>query len=114
MSAAFDANALARLFVEARAHRAKLDVLPEGARPHAAEEAYAAQEATLRALGAEIGGWKVGAKSHDGPIQGAPLPADASLRDALAAMTERHTDRLPVADASGRTIGIVMLADLVR
>jgi CBS-domain-containing membrane protein len=29
-------------------------------------------------------------------------------------MTERHTDRLPVADASGRTIGIVMLADLVR
>jgi osmoprotectant transport system ATP-binding protein len=41
---------------------------------------------------------------------GAPLPADASLRDALAAMT----DRLPVADASGRTIGIVMLADLVR
>jgi osmoprotectant transport system ATP-binding protein len=45
---------------------------------------------------------------------GAALPADASLRDALAAMTERHTDRLPVADASGRTIGIVMLADLVR
>ena len=45
---------------------------------------------------------------------GAPLSAEASLRDALAAMTERHTDRLPVADASGRTIGIVMLADLVR
>ena len=39
-------------------------------------EAYAAQEATLRALNADIGGWKVGAKSHDGPIQGAPLPAD--------------------------------------
>jgi 2-keto-4-pentenoate hydratase len=76
MSAAFDANALARLFVEARAHRAKLDVLPEGARPQSADEAYAAQEATLRALNADIGGWKVGAKSHDGPIQGAPLPAD--------------------------------------
>ena len=45
---------------------------------------------------------------------GAPLSADASLRDALAAMTERHTDRLPVADASGRAIGIIMLADLVR
>jgi osmoprotectant transport system ATP-binding protein len=45
---------------------------------------------------------------------GVPLPADASLRDALAAMTERHTDRLPVADASGRAIGIIMLADLVR
>jgi osmoprotectant transport system ATP-binding protein len=45
---------------------------------------------------------------------GVPLSADASLRDALAAMTERHTDRLPVADASGRAIGIIMLADLVR
>ena len=45
---------------------------------------------------------------------GAPLPADASLRDALAAMTERHTDRLPVADATGRAIGIIVLADLVR
>jgi osmoprotectant transport system ATP-binding protein len=45
---------------------------------------------------------------------GAPVPADASLRDALAAMTERHTDRLPVADATGRTIGVIALADLVR
>ena len=45
---------------------------------------------------------------------GAPLSADASLRDALAAMTERHTDRLPVADASGRPIGVITLADLVR
>ena len=45
---------------------------------------------------------------------GLPLSADASLRDALAAMTDRHTDRLPVADASGRAIGIIMLADLVR
>ncbi|MDR5745517.1 2-keto-4-pentenoate hydratase [Caballeronia sp. LZ029] len=78
MSAVFDADALARLFVEARAHRAKLDVLPEGARPQNADEAYAAQEATLRALNADIGGWKVGAKSHDGPIQGAPLPADGT------------------------------------
>jgi 2-keto-4-pentenoate hydratase len=76
MSAAFDANALARLFVEARAHRAKLDTLPQDARPANAAEACAAQEATLRLLQADIGGWKVGAKSHDGPIQGAPLPAD--------------------------------------
>jgi osmoprotectant transport system ATP-binding protein len=45
---------------------------------------------------------------------GVPLSADASLREALAAMTERHTDRLPVADASGRAIGIITLADLVR
>jgi osmoprotectant transport system ATP-binding protein len=45
---------------------------------------------------------------------GEPLPAEASLRDALAAMTERHTDRLPVVDASGRAIGVITLADLVR
>ena len=45
---------------------------------------------------------------------GEPLPAEASLRDALAAMIERHTDRLPVVDAGGRAIGIITLADLVR
>jgi len=45
---------------------------------------------------------------------GEPLPAEDSLRDALAAMTERHTDRLPVVDAGGRAIGIITLADLVR
>ncbi|WP_250510515.1 2-keto-4-pentenoate hydratase [Caballeronia sp. GACF4] len=76
MSAAFDADALARLFVEARAHRAKLEALPEDARPSNAEEAYAAQKATLHALGASVGGWKVGAKTPDGPIQAALLPAD--------------------------------------
>jgi 2-keto-4-pentenoate hydratase len=76
MSAAFDAATLARLFAEARAHRAKLDTLPEDARPANADDAYAAQSATLHALGARAGGWKVGAKTADGPIQGAPLPAD--------------------------------------
>ena len=45
---------------------------------------------------------------------GEPIAADASLRDALAAMTERHTDRLPVVDSSGHPIGIIILADLVR
>ncbi|WP_250535840.1 2-keto-4-pentenoate hydratase [Caballeronia sp. AZ10_KS36] len=89
MSARFDAAAAARLFVQAKAHRAKLDTLPEGARPSSADEAYAVQEATLRALGAgaanagqatAIGGWKVGAKSTDGLIQGALLPADGVHR----------------------------------
>ena len=45
---------------------------------------------------------------------GEPLPAEASLRDALAAMTERHADRVPVIDGSGNPIGIITLADLVR
>ncbi|MDR5782151.1 2-keto-4-pentenoate hydratase [Caballeronia sp. LZ065] len=75
MSTAFDVNALARLFVEARAHCAQLDSLPTALRPGHPDEACATQDATLRALDAAIGGWKVGAKSVDGPIQGAPLPA---------------------------------------
>jgi osmoprotectant transport system ATP-binding protein len=46
--------------------------------------------------------------------EGEPLALDASLGEALSAMTARHTDRLPVRDAEGRRIGIVALSDLVR
>jgi osmoprotectant transport system ATP-binding protein len=46
--------------------------------------------------------------------QGEPLPLDTSLRDALSAMTTRRTDRLPVCDTKGRSIGVIALADLVR
>ena len=52
--------------------------LPECA-PADAEEAFAAQHELLTRLGAGIGGWKVGAKSPDGPIQGAPLPGGGCL-----------------------------------
>jgi osmoprotectant transport system ATP-binding protein len=45
---------------------------------------------------------------------GEPISTGASLRDALAAMTARHTDRLPVVDETGRPVGIIALADLVR
>jgi len=45
---------------------------------------------------------------------GESLPQEASLRDALSAMTAQRTDRLPVADPAGRPIGIITLADLVR
>ncbi len=46
--------------------------------------------------------------------EGEAIAADASLRDALAAMTARRTDRLPVVDAAGRQVGAIVLADLVR
>ena len=46
--------------------------------------------------------------------EGEPLPSNASLRDALAAMAARHTDRLPVVDAAGQPLGAITLADLVR
>ncbi len=51
---------------------------------------------------------------HGEDAEGEPVPLDASLREALSAMTARHTDRLPVEDAAGRRVGVVTLADLVR
>jgi osmoprotectant transport system ATP-binding protein len=46
--------------------------------------------------------------------EGEPIPLDAPLRDALAAMTRRRTDRLPVCDADGHIVGAIALAELVR
>jgi len=46
--------------------------------------------------------------------EGEPVSLDASLGEALSAMTARHTDQLPVCDAEGRSIGVIALADLVR
>ncbi|HEY4353106.1 MAG TPA: fumarylacetoacetate hydrolase family protein [Paraburkholderia sp.] len=69
-------EALARLVVDARARRAWLDALPHDVQPANAEDAYAVQHDTLRAMRDSIGGWKVGAKTPTGgPIQGSPLPA---------------------------------------
>jgi osmoprotectant transport system ATP-binding protein len=72
-------------------------------------------------VGGEAGGLKllglqtVAERMRPGEsADGEPLPSDASLRDALAAMIARRADRLPVVDASGRTIGAIALSDLVR
>ncbi len=46
--------------------------------------------------------------------EGEPLSIDASLGDALSAMTARRADRLPVCDPEGRRVGVIALADLVR
>jgi osmoprotectant transport system ATP-binding protein len=48
------------------------------------------------------------------PAEGEPLSLDASLSEALSAMTARRADRLPVCDDEGRHLGIIALADLVR
>jgi osmoprotectant transport system ATP-binding protein len=58
---------------------------------------------------------KIGDRVRTGEIaEGDPLPLDASLRDALSAMTARRTDRLPVCDGAGCKVGVIALADLVR
>jgi osmoprotectant transport system ATP-binding protein len=58
---------------------------------------------------------KIGDRLRPGETaDGEPLLLDASLRDALSAMTARRTDRLPVCDAGGRNLGVIALSDLVR
>ena len=44
---------------------------------------------------------------------GEPIKPDTSFADALSQMVLRHTDRLPVADASGKPAGSIGLGDLV-
>ncbi len=57
----------------------------------------------------------VAERLHPGEAaEGEPLPSEASLRDALAAMAARHTDRLPVVDRAGLPLGAISLSDLVR
>jgi osmoprotectant transport system ATP-binding protein len=51
---------------------------------------------------------------RDEAAEGEPLALEASLGEALSAMTARRTDRLPVCDAEGRRVGVIALADLVR
>ena len=46
--------------------------------------------------------------------EGEPIAVEASLRDALSAMTTRRTNRLSVCDAAGQKVGTIALADLVR
>ena len=45
---------------------------------------------------------------------GSPITPQTTLRTALSLMIERGTDRLAVADASGRALGAVHLADFPR
>jgi osmoprotectant transport system ATP-binding protein len=49
----------------------------------------------------------------DDTAPGAPIAAAAPLREALAEMILRRTDRLPVAASDGRALGVVRLADLI-
>jgi osmoprotectant transport system ATP-binding protein len=44
---------------------------------------------------------------------GEPVRLDASLAEAMGLMTAHRTDRLPVADAAGKVVGVIALADLV-
>jgi osmoprotectant transport system ATP-binding protein len=51
---------------------------------------------------------------HGEHADGESVSPEMTLRDALSAMTQRHADRLPVADAAGKSLGVIALSDLVR
>jgi 2-keto-4-pentenoate hydratase len=69
-------SSLSQRLADARRNRStlELDTLSPEQIPTTAEAAYAIQHEILSACGTRVGGWKIGAKSADGPIQGAPLP----------------------------------------
>ena len=70
---------LARLLATAQETRSPLISLRPELVPADAAAAFAVQQRTLALRGQAVGGWKVGAKSPAGPIQGAPLPGDRIL-----------------------------------
>jgi osmoprotectant transport system ATP-binding protein len=57
---------------------------------------------------------KVADRWRRGEVEGEPIDADLTLRDALSQMIARRTETLPVRGQDGRTVGALSLADLVR
>lgn len=68
-----------------RAYQGKTTVtLPAALEPADLQAAFALQQRLLQRCGLATGGWKIGAKSPDGPIQGAPLPQTRIYSSAAA------------------------------
>jgi osmoprotectant transport system ATP-binding protein len=51
--------------------------------------------------------------ARDGAAEGAPLPAEASLADALSRMIWTGKETLPLRDAAGGPAGVVALGDVL-
>jgi len=70
---------LAALLAQAHATRRPIASLAPALVPEDAASAYRVQREVLALRREAIGGWKLGAKSDSGPVQGAPLPASGVL-----------------------------------
>ena len=81
---------LARLLVTAQEARSPLLSVPEELVPVDAGAAFAVQQRMLALRSQAIGGWKVGAKTPAGPIQGAPLPSDGILQSGAVVRCEDY------------------------
>ncbi|RXZ36633.1 2-keto-4-pentenoate hydratase [Oxalobacteraceae bacterium CAVE-383] len=82
-------DALARLFSKAYDSSSTAEVPPALA-PANADDAYAVQQRFLEINKSRIGGWKVGSKSVDGPVQGAALPQRGILRPGAAVQRSNY------------------------
>ncbi|HEX3634874.1 MAG TPA: 2-keto-4-pentenoate hydratase [Paraburkholderia sp.] len=82
---------LSQRLADARRQHLTLAALPDEQTPADGAAAYAIQHDLLRILDASIGGWKIGAKSDSGPIQGAPLPASDLHADGARLPREAFT-----------------------
>lgn len=69
------ATELGHLLADTYAQPGRQVNVPAALAPQDAAAAYEAQHAFLQRHHLAIGGWKIGSKSSDGPVQGAPLPA---------------------------------------
>ncbi len=76
MNPASTSSRLAQLIVDAQRERSPLSELDNDLYPADMAAAYLTQQAIFHLRGIEPGGWKIGSKSHTGPIQGSPLPRD--------------------------------------
>ncbi|MDQ2822566.1 MAG: 2-keto-4-pentenoate hydratase [Pseudomonadota bacterium] len=79
---------LGYLLSDAYAQKAPPVTVPAALEPQDGAAAYLAQRAFLQRHRLDIGGWKIGAKSDTGPIQGAPLPRHGILT--AGAVVARH------------------------
>ncbi len=76
MNTAVNPTRLAQLIVDAQRQGNALGELDEALYPKDFTAAYQTQQAIFDLRGITPGGWKIGSKSHTGPIQGSPLPAE--------------------------------------
>lgn len=98
--------ARAQWLADARSAHAPIVHVPNELAPASAADAFDTQHETLRRLKYGIGGWKVGAKSPDGPAQGAPLPDALVYASPARLHFEAHapfTLELEIAFRLGRT-----------
>jgi 2-keto-4-pentenoate hydratase len=81
---------LATLLAAAREEGTLISTPPVEWIPTDSDAAFDVQHQILARRGQAIAGWKIGAKSPDGPIQGAPLPEGAVRRQPGTARRSAH------------------------